>query len=126
MVQPGELGATARHCPLKAEGPGTCLQMDLRSPSMRAAASSCNIQCTGANRSVRTMPGQYLLFVYAQTLINQAKSSQLKKHLGMYMLNFFPVFLVAVHLGRCLAVRIRPVCSGAVQCHILLTRANIY
>lgn len=91
LVHPGELSATARHCPLEAEGPGTYLQMDFRSPSMRAAASSCTLQCTGANRSVCSVSGRYLLFVHAQTLINRAKSSQLKKHLRMYMLNSFPV-----------------------------------
>lgn len=92
LVHPAELSATARHCPL-----GTYLQMDFRSPSMRAAGSSCTLQCTGANRSVCTVSGRYLLFIHAQTWINQAKSSQLKKHLGMYMLNSFPILLVAIH-----------------------------
>lgn len=64
---------------------------------MRAAGSSCTLQCTGANRSVCTVSGRYLLFIHAQTWINQAKSSQLKKHLGMYMLNSFPILLVAIH-----------------------------
>lgn len=52
----------------------------------------CTVRGTGAFIFTCIVPGRCLLLVHAQTLTNQPKSDQLKKHLGMHIFQPFPIF----------------------------------